>query len=100
MKLGVLVNDVRHRDHLVGLVRAAVSRGHEVLIFTMDAGTRLIPDPAVLDLCRLPGVTLSLCAHSAKANGVNVGALGADVCIGSQMQNALMHHHADRVVVL
>ena len=100
MKLGVLVNNVRHRDHLLGLVRAAVSRGHEVLVFAMDTGTQLIRDSAVLDLCRLPGVTLSLCAHSASTNGVDVSALGKDVCVGSQMQNALMHHHADRVVVL
>ncbi len=100
MKLGVLVNDNRHRDHLLGLVHAAVGRGHEVLIFAMDAGTRLIADPDVLNLCRLPGVTLSLCAHSAKTNGIDVDALGGNVCIGSQMQNALMHHHADRVVVL
>ena len=100
MKLGVLVNSLHHRDQLLGLVRAAVSRDHEVLVFAMDAGTRLIQDSAVLDLCRLPGVTLSLCLHSAAANGVDVTALGRDVCVGSQMQNALMHHHADRVVVL
>jgi hypothetical protein len=45
-------------------------------------------------------VTLSVCQHSAEAHGVSLGGLPPEVHCGSQLQNAMMQHAADRVVVL
>lgn len=100
MKLGILVNTDRHLADIAGLTQAAVARGHEVTIFAMDAGTRLVADPRYTDLSRLPGVTMSICRHSAEAIGVSVTGLPPGVSCGSQLQNAMMQHAADRVVVL
>lgn len=100
MKLGILVNTDRHLAQIAGLTQAAVAKGHEVTIFTMDAGTRLLADPRYTGLCRPPQVTMSVCQHSAEAIGVSVKGLAPEICCGSQLQNALMQHAADRVVVL
>ena len=65
MKLGILVNTDKHLAEIAGLTHAALAKGHEVAIFAMDEGTRLLADPGYIGLCRLPGVTLSVCQHSA-----------------------------------
>jgi predicted peroxiredoxin len=100
MKLGVLVNTDRHLTEIIGLTKAAVAKGHEVAIFAMDEGTRLIADSRYTDLRRLPGVTMSLCRHSADHLGVSVEGVPQEINCGSQLQNAMMQHAADRVVVL
>jgi hypothetical protein len=45
MKLGIFVNTDRHLEHVVGLVKAALSKGHEVTMFNMDDGTKLLGTP-------------------------------------------------------
>lgn len=100
MKLGILVNTDRHLAEIAGLTHAALAKGHEVAIFAMDEGTRLLADPRYTNLCRLPGVNMSVCRHSAEGIGVSVAGLPAEFCRGSQLQNAMMQHAADRVVVL
>lgn len=99
-RLGILVNTDRHLKHVLGLTQAASAKGHEVVIFVMDEGTRLVGDPALLGLAELPGVTLSLCEHSAKRHGVKTEALPEAVICGTQLNNAMMHRQAERVVVL
>lgn len=100
MKLGILVNTDRHLAHIVGLARAAVAQGHEVTIFAMDRGTRLVGEVDLLSLCTLEGVDLSLCAHSAEEEGVDTKGIPKDVICGSQFNNAMMNHQADRVITL
>jgi predicted peroxiredoxin len=100
MKLGILVNTDRHLDEIVGLTQAALARGHQVAIFAMDEGTRLVAEARYTGLSRLAGVTMSVCQHSAEAIGVGVAGLPAEIRCGSQLQNAMMQHDADRVVVL
>jgi predicted peroxiredoxin len=100
VKLGILVNTNRHLTEVAGLARAALAKGHEVSIFTMDEGTRLLADPQYTGLCRLPGVTMGVCQHSAEGLGVSVTGLPPEVHCGSQLQNAMMQHAADRVIVL
>jgi len=100
VRLGILVNTDRHLAQITGLTQAAVSKGHEVVIFAMDEGTRLVADPRYTGLCRLPGVTMSLCRHSAGALGVSVEGLPTEIACGSQLNNAMMNHNADRVIVL
>lgn len=100
MKLGIVVTTDRHLRDVVGLTRAAVSKGHEVSLFTMDEGTRLLARPAYTDLCTLRGVALSVCEHSAAAHHVETGGLPKEIVRGSQYHNAVMTHDADRVIVL
>ncbi len=100
MKLGILVNTDRNLDAVTGIVRAALSRGHEVMIFAMDEGTRLLRQPDYTGLCSLPGVSMSFCDFSTRGTGVSKEGLSAAIICGSQYNNAAMVHDADRVIVL
>lgn len=100
MKLGLVVNTDRHLAEIAGLTEAALAKGHEVAIFTMDEGTRLLADPRFTGLGRLAGVSMSLCKHSAELLGVNLEGLSAEIRCASQLHNAKMQHAADRVLVL
>lgn len=42
MKLGIHVNSDKHLEHVIGLTKAAVSKGPEVVIFTMSALTLIL----------------------------------------------------------
>jgi len=100
MKLGILVNTDRHLDHVLGIVRAAVSKNHEVTVFAMDAGIHLLSDPSFSGLAGESNISVSLCRHSAERLGVETENLAEGIGAGSQLENALMAHEADRVIVL
>ncbi len=100
MRLGILVNTDRHSNHLVGLTKAALDRGHEVNIFLMDTGTKLLDDPAVRELALLQGVKMSFCSLSAKKIGIACEGIPSEIVAGSQMNNAFMNHYSDKVIVL
>ncbi len=100
MKLGIFVNTNRHLNHIVGIVKAALAKGHEVVIFNMDDGTKLLGTPEFAELCRTKGVSMSFCDHSAKGLNVATDGLPAEIVCGSQYNNAVMNHDADRVIVL
>ncbi len=100
MKLGIFVNTNRHLEHVVGMVRAALAKGHEVVIFNMDDGTKLLGTPEFSELCRTKGVTLSFCDHSAKGLKVTTEGLPPEIVCGSQYNNAVLNHTADRVIIL
>lgn len=98
--LGIIVNTARHARHLAGITLAARAKGHDVDIFLTDAGTLLLNDPAVRQLALLQGVQMSFCLHSAGNHGVAVEGIGPEITAGSQLNNAILNHHADRVIVL
>lgn len=100
MKLGIFVNTNRHLADVVGLVKAAIARGHQVILFNMDDGTKLLGTPEFKTLCGMPGVAMSFCDHSAKHMGVATDGLPQELVCGSQYNNAVMMHDADRVIVL
>jgi len=100
MKLGIFVNTDRHLADVVGLVKAALAKGHEVIMFNMDDGTKLLHTPEFAELCKTKGVTMSFCDHSAKHMGITSEGLSKEIVCGSQYNNAVMHHDADRVIVL
>ena len=100
MKLGILVNSDRHLEAITGMTRAALAKDHEVLLFAMDDGTRLLADPGYVALCRLPGVDMSFCQESATRKGTSFDALPEAIAAGSQLQNAMMVQKADRIIVL
>jgi len=100
MKLGIFVNTNKHLSEVMGFTKAALSKGHEVIIFNMDEGTKLVSTPEFGELCKTPGVTMSFCDHSAKHVGAATEGLPAEIACGSQYNNAVMNHDADRVIVL
>jgi len=100
MKLGILVNTDKHLDAITGITKSALSKGHTVLIFNMDDGTKLLGNPSFTALCKTQGVTMSYCDHSAKHANVSTEGLPSEIACGSQFDNANMNHEADRVIVL
>ena len=100
MKLGILVNTNRHLKDVVGLTKAALAKGHEVIVFNMDDGTKLLGTPEFKELCGTKGVVMSFCDHSAKGLNVTTEGLPSEIVCGSQYNNAVMNHNADRVIIL
>ena len=100
MILGFLVNSDRHLAHALGLTAAAANKGHEVMIFVMDSGTRLLRDERFVALAGTKGVSMSFCHHSAQQYEIDTDTLPHDVESGSQLNNAAMNHQAARVIVL
>ncbi len=100
MKLGMLINTAKHVDAVVGICRAALAGNHQVSIFAMDEGTRLLENEAFVSLAKIDGVSMSLCDHSAKMFGAKTEGLPPKIVCASQLNNAMMNHNADRVIVL
>ena len=100
LKLGILVNTDRHRDHVTGIAKAAVSKGHEVIIFIMDDGVKLLTDPGISALSMLKGIRIGICKNSARTLGVATEGVSPEIEEGSQYFNAVMNRDADKVIVL
>ena len=100
MKLGILVNTDRHAKHIIGLTKAAVKKGHEVNIFIMDTGVKLLNNPSITRLCSSPGVSMSYCDYSIMRSGFSMEKCPDEIVRGSQYDNSTMQHEADRVIVL
>lgn len=100
MKLGILVNTDRHADDLIGLTKTALSKGHEVIVFFMDSGVKLLANPAVTNLCRNSNIHMSFCDYTTQKNGISKEGICEKIVCGSQYNNATMNNEADRVIVL
>lgn len=100
VKLGILVNSDRHAKALIGLTKAALSKGHEVMAFFMDDGVKLLTNSAVTNLCKEPGVSMSFCDYTTQKNRISKEGICEDILCGSQYNNAAMNNEADRVIVL
>src|SRR3989338_8583260 len=71
MKLGIFVNTDRHAEDIAGLTKAAVSKGHEVIIFIMDTGANLLSNSSVTGLSSKTGVRMNYCDHNAGKMGIS-----------------------------
>ncbi len=100
MILGILVNSDRHLEQLRGLTKAALQKGHDVEIFVMDDGAKLLTRDSFLNLASLPNVSLSVCDHSTAQYGIDIHSLPDVIREWGQYNNAKMNHDADRVIVL
>lgn len=100
MIFGILVNTDKHLEAVIGITKAALAKGHEVIIFNMDEGTRLLKSPSYTNLSRLQGITISFCDHNAKAFNIKKEMIPPEIICGSQYNNAVMNHTADKVIVL
>lgn len=100
MRLGILVNSDRNLQSVVGLTAAAAMKNHQVTLFVMDEGTRLLEDASFVALVENGNVAMSYCDHSAQELGVATSGLPEKIERSSQYNNAVMNHHADKVLVL
>jgi predicted peroxiredoxin len=100
VKLGILITTDRHLNHILDISRAASAKGHEVTIFAMNEGTKLVANSEFIRLCELDNTTMSLCNHSATEFGVDTTGISKEIVIGSQFNNAMMNNQADKVIVL
>ncbi len=100
MKLGILINTDKHLEAIIGITKAALAKGHDVIIFNMDEGVRLLEISSYTELCKLEGVTMSFCDHNAKGFGIRKELIPPEIVCGSQYNNAAMNHTADKVIVL
>jgi predicted peroxiredoxin len=100
VKLGILVNSDRHLEHIIGIAHAAAEKGHQVSIFSMDEGTHLLRNAEFTHLAGLAGVSMSLCRHSAEEHSIDLDGIPEGITRGSQFDNAVMSHEADRIIVL
>jgi hypothetical protein len=100
MKLGILINTDNYPDAVLGITTAALSKGHEVSIFAMDAGTHLLNQPSLKELSQHQRIVMGFCEHSAHGLGVLMETIPAPIIRGSQYDNATMLHESDKVIVL
>ena len=100
MKIGMLVNTDKCLKDVIGITKEALSRGHEISIFTMDSGTRLLENVEYSDLCRLEGVRMAFCSHSAGKECIDTSLVHRHITCGSQFDNAIMSNESDVVIVL
>lgn len=100
MTLGLLVTRDTFKDAVIGLVKSASSKGHEVIVFFTDDGVRLATSPDIASLVSLPGVSMSLCDHSAKHRDLPEDKIAEGITVGSQYQNAVMNQDADKVLLI
>lgn len=99
MKLGILVNSDKHCEEIIGITKAALNQGHEVIIFPMDIGTKLLENPDFVGLSDLSGVSMSYCELSSKNVNANTDGLPKKIKAADQYSNSIMQHEADRVLV-
>jgi len=99
VKLGIIVTTDRYLEHIVGIANAASKKGHDISIFAMDTGTRLLGETDFTRLCLEENVMMSLCQHSASEQGVNTDGVSKEIVLGSQFNNAMMASEADRVII-
>jgi predicted peroxiredoxin len=100
MKLGIHVNTDKHIEHVIGIAKAAAAKGHEVSVFTMADGERLLEDSRYSELCRIANIKMSYCDHNASHMGIKKELLPEEITCGSQYNNAVMVSEVDKVIVL
>jgi len=99
MTLGMLITTDKHRDDILGIAETAVSRGHDVIIFFMDEGCRLITDEKIKSLKERGNVVMSLCDYNRKKIEIADKEIPEGITCGSQYDNALMNKESDKVIV-
>jgi hypothetical protein len=95
--LGIMITKNEHRDHIVGVVKAAQQAGYSVSLFLTDEGVKFTKDPMFLEFVSVSGVKISCCDHNCKRLGLHEKTDG--IYYGSQLDNALLLHASSRFLV-
>ncbi len=98
-KLGILVSSDEHLDHLIGIAKAAVKAGKEVIVFLTNRGVLLTKDPRFTELEGLG--QLSLCNVNFEAFGLSKPVpLVDEKDFATQARHGMMIEDCDRYLVL
>lgn len=100
VKLGILINTNKYKEALIGITKAAIKKGHKVILFFMDEGCLLLRDEEILSLRNLDYVSISVCDLNRRKVGIKDEEILEGICCGSQYDNAVMNKEADKVIVL
>jgi predicted peroxiredoxin len=100
MKLGIVITTDKHLDHILGITRSALAKGHEVNIFNMDEGVKLLENSSFTALCKEKGITMCFCDYSTKTVEISTEGVPGEIACGSQFDNANMNHDSDKVIIL
>ena len=98
MNLGFLLISKGYKDDIIGLINAALDHGHDVNVFMMDEGVFYCQDQDIVALNQSVKVNMSLCDRSCHLRGITSEMIPEGVEEGSQLQNAMMHNSADRII--
>ncbi len=95
--LGIMITKYENLEQISGVVKAASTAGHGVMIFMTDEGVKFTKDQKFLELLKVGGVEISVCDHSCEQAGFHDKTEG--ISYGSQYNTATMLHDCARVLV-
>jgi len=98
MNLGLLLISNGYRDDVIGLINAGINQGHNVNVFMMDDGVFYCQDDDIVALNQSDKVSMSLCDRSCHLRDITAEMIPEGIEEGSQLQNAMMHNGADRII--
>ncbi len=94
------MNSNSYPQTLVGLTRSSIAMGHDVTIFAMDDGVKLLENKDCVLLAELEGVHISYCEHSVQLLKVQTVDVSEKIKSSSQYDNAAMNNQADKMIIL
>jgi hypothetical protein len=100
LELGILVNTSKNLKHVIGLIGAALKKGHSARLFVMDEGTRLLENSKFTGLSDHEKVKMSFCEYNTGQLGINLENLNTKIKKGTQLNNAIMCEKSDKILVL
>lgn len=98
MILGLLLVTNGYKKDVMGLIQAGLDKGYSINIFMMDEGVFYCQDKDIVALNESDNVTMSLCDRSCHLRNITTEMIPEGVTEGSQLQNAMMHNAADRII--
>ena len=98
MNLGLLLITNGYKEDVIGLIKAGLEKGHTVNVFMMDDGVFYCQDADIVALNDSDDVSMSLCDRSCQLRGITSDMIPEGITEGSQLQNAMMHNSADRII--
>ncbi|RDH84011.1 MAG: hypothetical protein DIZ80_07705 [endosymbiont of Galathealinum brachiosum] len=98
MVLGLLLITNGYKEDVIGLIKAGLNKGHTVNVFMMDEGVFYCQDKDIVALNDSDKISMSLCDRSCHLRGITAEMIPQSITEGSQLQNAMMHNAADRII--
>lgn len=98
MNLGLLLISNGYKEDVIGLINAGLKQGHSINVFMMDEGVFYCQDKDIVALNQSDNVNMSLCDRSCHLRGITAEMIPDGIEEGSQLQNAMMHNGADRII--
>jgi len=98
-KLGIFVCTDKYMEDVLGLVKAAAEKGHEVKVFFTGPGVKLVPTDEAKELVKA-GADVAMCHHSFEVLELDQEhEVPEGIEKSSQDYNAQMLNWAERYVV-